>query len=319
VIAMRVEEIDAQTAPDDTLRDLYLVETEAGGGSLGVAPAPTYEQRVARYRNPGIATRHYWTAREEDEIAGFAALHSLGATLVTADVLVRPRFRRRGVGTRLFASLCSGARAAGVASFFGHYADDAGAAFARHVGARDDQREVKSVLRLRDVRLPEPALPAGIALRSWVGHIPEELAESFVRARNAMIDAPAPGTQAMVPWTVEQTVADNEAQIARGAPVHFTVAVEDGEVVALTGVRVGPAPCPYAATDDTATIPSARGRGLAYAVKLENLRRLHAERPDVELVGTMNAEHNVAMRAINTKLGFVPTVTLTTAVVTLSA
>jgi hypothetical protein len=31
----------------------------------------------------------------------------------------------------------------------------------------------------------------------------------------------------------------------------------------------------------------------------------------------MNAEHNHAMRAVNTKLGFVPTVTMTSAVVTL--
>ncbi|MDX6425446.1 MAG: hypothetical protein QOD52_851, partial [Gaiellaceae bacterium] len=42
-----------------------------------------------------------------------------------------------------------------------------------------------------------------------------------------------------------------------------------------------------------------------------------ADRPDVELVTTMNAEHNAAMRHINTSVGFVPTATLTTTVLTL--
>ena len=40
-------------------------------------------------------------------------------------------------------------------------------------------------------------------------------------------------------------------------------------------------------------------------MKLESLRRLRDERPDVESCRTMNAEHNVAMRAVNAKLGFV--------------
>jgi hypothetical protein len=38
----------------------------------------------------------------------------------------------------------------------------------------------------------------------------------------------------------------------------------------------------------------------------------------VEVVRTMNAEGNVAMRAVNTRLGFVPTAFLTTTVVALA-
>ena len=52
------------------------------------------------------------------------------------------------------------------------------------------------------------------------------------------------------------------------------------------------------------------------AVKVESLRRLRAERPEVETVSTMNAEQNAAMRHINVGLGFVTTSTLTTAVLT---
>jgi GNAT superfamily N-acetyltransferase len=313
----RVEEVDAQTAPEEVLRELYVVEAEAGAGTLGAAPAPTFEERRARYRNPGIGKHTYWLARVDGEVAGLSALHRFGG-FSSADVLVRPAFRRRRIGTLLFGCVVDGARAAGAPSFFGHHVDPVGAAFARHVGAKDDQRDVKSVLRLREADLPPPAVPDGIQLRSWTGHVPEDIVESFVQARNALADAPSPGTQVFPDWTVDTQRADDQAQIDREVPIHASAALERGEVVALTGIRVGRAPCRYAATDDTTTVPRARGRGLAYAVKLENLRRLREERPDVELVGTMNAEHNAAMRAVNTKLGFVPTITLTTAVVALS-
>jgi hypothetical protein len=49
---------------------------------------------------------------------------------------------------------------------------------------------------------------------------------------------------------------------------------------------------------------------------VESLRRLRVERPEVEIVTTMNAELNAAMRHINTQIGFVPTATLTTTVLT---
>jgi hypothetical protein len=96
-----------------------------------------------------------------------------------------------------------------------------------------------------------------------------------------------------------------------------TVALEGGAVVALTGVRVPAAPAPEALTDDTTTVGARRGRGLALAVKRENLRRLRELRPDVERVVTRNAEINAGIRAVNTRIGFVPLATLTTAVMCL--
>jgi hypothetical protein len=96
-----------------------------------------------------------------------------------------------------------------------------------------------------------------------------------------------------------------------------TVALDEtGEIGAFTDIRVTP-PSPDAGTDDTATVAWARGRGLAFAVKLESLRLLRAAYPEVERVSTMNAELNGAMRHINTAIGFVPTSILTTTVLTL--
>jgi hypothetical protein len=155
-------------------------------------------------------------------------------------------------------------------------------------------------------------------LRSWIGRCPEELVESYAAARQAMDDAPMPGGAEAELSTVAEVRRSEEAGIRRGREVRVTVALDPGGAVSsFTDVRLPAAPSKIANTDDTGTIASARGRGLARAVKLESLRRLRDERPDVELVTTLNAEDNAAMRHINTEVGFVPSATLTTTVLTL--
>ena len=311
-----IEEIDARNASEARLRALHLVESEADERTLG-APRPA-EEALASYRNPGTIERRYWLATEGGEPAAAAFLSEYGASLVIGHVLVRPRFRRRGLGRTLFETLTDAARAAGIKSFFGQHAAPAGAAFARAMGAVDDDRSILSVLDLRTAELPVPSLPAGVELRSWIGATPGELVESFVRARNAMRDAPVPGGLEMEPWTVELQRRDEDRFIGQGKPQHVTVALEHGDVVALTGIRVPEAPgVEIVFTDDTTTVPAARGRGLALAVKLESLRRLRGERPDVARVATQNAAHNEAMLAVNRRVGFVPVLTLTSAVVQL--
>lgn len=233
--------VDGETAPEELLRAVHLVEDEVDAVRGG--PRRTTEEAIASYRNPGTARRLRWLATNDDQPAGLAALSLYGGSLSIGYVLVRERFRRRGIGRTLFATLVEQARAEGIGAFFGEHATAAGAAFARSVGAVDDQRHVVSLLDLRRAELPEPQPPLGVELRSWAGAAPEELVASLVHARNAMADTPMPGALEPPTWTIERQRAD--------------------EVV------------------------------------------------------TRNAEHNTAMLAVNRKLGFVPTVTLTSAVVTL--
>ena len=172
------------------------------------------------------------------------------------------------------------------------------------------------LLDLRTALLPAPVVPVGWRLLSWVGPAPDELVESFAAARDAMNDAPAPAGVEGWTTTVEEVRRIEQTAAARGREIRVTVALDDhDEIGAFTDLRATPGD-PAAATDDTAVIASARGLGLARAVKVESLRRLRAERPEVETVSTMNAEHNGAMRHINTEIGFVPTTTLTTTVLT---
>jgi len=146
---------------------------------------------------------------------------------------------------------------------------------------------------------------AGYQVKSWIGPAPADLVESYAVARNAINDSPQANADENYPWTVEM-VRGAEAMLARrGRELRVTVALDTrGEVAAFTELRLSPMPGTVASTEDTATVASHRGRGLATWVKLESLRRLRAERPSVELVTTTNAAENVAILALNHRLGF---------------
>ena len=164
------------------------------------------------------------------------------------------------------------AREAGAPRFFGHHHDAAGASFARAARAVDDQRDIAAELQLRIAELPAPVLPAGWRFVSWRGAAPDELIESYARARDAIDDAPTPGEFALSPIDVAYVRAMEQTAAKRGREIWATTAVDDrGEVGAFTDVRVSAPQSPIAGTDDSATAPWARRQGLATAVKLESL------------------------------------------------
>ncbi|HEU5361922.1 MAG TPA: GNAT family N-acetyltransferase [Gaiellaceae bacterium] len=313
-MAPRVEEIDARTAPEAELAAIHRVDEACSWER----PFRTLAESVGQYRHWSDPVRRRWVARDGDDTVGTAVLMAPSPTFAAVHLVVHPDARRRGAGRALYEAVCAGAREEGIGTFFGHHWGDDGAAFARSAGAVDDQRDVASSLGLRDADLPEPTLPAGWRLLSWRGAAPAELVDSYARVRSAMEDAPTPGGLVYGALDADGVRALERTAAARGREPRVTVAIDEhGELGAFTDVRTSPAPSPVAGTDDTGTAPWARRQGLATAVKLESLRRLRAERPDVEVVRTMNAEGNTAMRAVNTRLGFVPTAFLTTTVITL--
>jgi ribosomal protein S18 acetylase RimI-like enzyme len=249
-------------------------------------------------------------------LVGAGSLSVYGPGFVYADLAVLSEYRRSGIGTTVLDLLRAAARDAGASSFFGHHWGKEGEAFAAHVGARDDHRDVRATLDLRTATLSEPVVPEGWRLMTWVGPAPEDLLESYARARDAINDAPMPEGSAPPTITAEDVRELEETAAKRGREVRATVAIDErDEVAGFTDLRVTPGDT-AASTDDTAVAAWARGRGIGRAVKVESLRRLRADHPQVETVTTMNAEHNASMRHINTSVGFVPTVILTTTVLT---
>ncbi len=305
---IRIEAVDASTASDDTLRTIVRIEETCVPQEWRAE-----DDAVAFMRHPpGGDQRLHWLAFDDDEPVGMMRLIvPAESQLLWSHLRVLPEHRRRGIGRALLAAARNVAAGRAIG---GHHQSADGAAFARAVGARDELRDVSSRLDLRAASLPEPKLPGGCTLRSWIGPAPDELVESFAVARNAVDDAPQPEGQTLAVWTVE-LVRDLEAAVERrGRELRVTVALAGDQVVAYTELRVSRPPSYWATTEETATVAEHRGKGLSQAVKTESLRLLRADRPDVEAVQTLNAEENAAMRAVNTKLGFVPVVTLTTAV-----
>lgn len=309
--APRVERVDARTAPDETLLTIHRIE-EACADALapGESWRPPADALAFMRHPPPDEPRPYWLAWLGDEAAGTVVLHIQGSSpLAYAEIRVRPEYRRNGVGRALLAAVETHG---GFAMLAGHYAGEEGRAFARAVGAREEQRDVRSVLDLHAAQLPELRVPEGYSLRSWIGAAPDELVESFAVARNAVGDAPHPEGEEPPPWTVDRVRELEEVVARRNHQIRVTVALAaDGRVVSYTEIRASEG---STRTEDTATVREHRGRGLALAVKTEALRALRADRPDVRFVPTFNAESNAAMRAVNAKLGFVPVATLTTVI-----
>jgi mycothiol synthase len=303
----RVEEIDARTATDDVLARFAELERVCSFELAPGEPPRTEAEVIAFIRHPPetVETFH-WLAGVEAGVSLW--MHGPAATF--ARVLVRPEHRRRGLGTRLVDAVRERCSERGVKTLFGEHATDAGAAFAARFGAVEGQRVVRSVLDLRN-ELPEPAVPAGYRLATWLVRVPDEHIASFARARAAMDDAPAPQGFEMPTESVERIRAIEDSLIVRNRELRVTVAMDEaGEVAAFTDLRVSPGSA-LVFTDDTGTVAAHRGRGLARAVKLESLRRVRTDHPDAAVVTTMNAEENVAMRHINASVGFKPTLTVT--------
>jgi mycothiol synthase len=311
---VRIREVDASTAPDEELLALHALEEACAPPGEPFRPP---ELSVAYYRHSTAKIRRHFLAEEDGRLLGVGVISIDGPGFAYVNLLVFPEHRRRGIGTALLEQLRAAARDAGAPSFFGHHWTEEGAAFATHVGAREDQRDVRAILDLRSADLPEAVVPAGWRLLTWIAAAPDELIDSYARARNAMDDAPTPGGVVFPTETAEDVRATEATAAKRGREVRVTVALDErNEVAAFTDVRASPGE-PAASTDDTAVAAWARGQGMGRAVKLESLRRLREDRPEVETVTTMNAELNAAMRHINTRVGFVPTSTLTTAVLML--
>jgi mycothiol synthase len=311
-VAVRVLEPSSPLDPE-----LYEVMARCRTEENPEEPPRTLSEAEALLRHPPEAEhRDNWIAEAGGRCVGFAQLGVMhDSPTGRVELLVHPDHRRRGHGTELLEAVLGQARAHGAKKLIGGHATEAGSRFAAAVGAKDDHREVRSLLRLplpEDLR-PEPIV--GYTLRSWVGATPEPLLKSYARARNAINDAPDSFDQEGIVWDVA-LVRDLEAAVERrDRDIRVTVALDaTGGVVAFTELRVSRASGALAGTEDTAVVAEHRRRGLARWVKLESLLQLQRDRPDVRVVGTMNAGKNDAMRGLNHALGFSPVAVYTTSV-----
>jgi GNAT superfamily N-acetyltransferase/predicted GNAT family acetyltransferase len=311
---MRVEEVDARAAPDATLARFAAVEHACWPETNPGEPLRSVDEAIAFFRHqPLTHTSCHWLAD-----GGYAGLYVHGPSAAFAHVLVEPAARRRGVGSALLAAVRDRCRELDVKALHTHHSTAGGAAFASRFGFSDGQRVVRSLLDLRVFEPPEARLPDRWTLVTWLGRVPDEHLEAVVVARAAMDDAPTPEEMEFPTWTAEQVRASEESLALRAREMRLTVALRhDGEIGAFSELRVSRGST-AAFTDDTGTTAPHRGQGLARAVKVESLRRLRADHPELEIVTTSNAEENSVMRHINESVGFRASVVDVTATLTLA-
>ncbi|WP_329015758.1 GNAT family N-acetyltransferase [Streptomyces sp. NBC_00690] len=236
--------------------------------------------------------------------------------LAELDIHVHPVDRRLGIGSQLLEATVARAKEEHRRSVVAQA--DAGSPGDAFLAARGFRR----VLTLTFARLPLPHVDCdalagqleeprpGYRLLSWLGSVPDELAEDFAASRSAMDDMPMDGTDyGTVAWDADRVRAAAGVIGERGDLLR-TVAVVDevsNRIVGFTELVVPGDGRGDAQHYGTGVLPEHRGRGLGRWMKAESIRQARADHPGLGGLLTDTAESNTPMRRINDALGYAPT------------
>ena len=216
------------------------------------------EAAVLRLRRPHPTTRHVLVS-ENEQLVGYAQLES-GIEWSAGQLVVSPEHRRRGVGTLLLQRLIMESNSPLRVWAMGD--SPAGRALAAAAGMAA-QRELLIMERRLDEDLPEPVVPPGVEIRTFV---PGQDEQEWLRVNaaafahhpeQALIDGDDLADRMAEPWFDPKgffVATINDTMVG----FHWTKQHQDqlGEVYVL-GIE-----------------PSAAGRGLGKALLLTGLRSL---------------------------------------------
>jgi mycothiol synthase len=211
-------------------------------------------------------------ARAGGALAGYAHLDLTDVVAgASAELVVHPAFRRRGIGQALVGQLL-GLTHDGRLRLWAHGSHPAAGALAERLGFRRG-RALWQMRRSLYAPIPAPSLPEGVTVRTFV---PGEDEQAWVELNNAAFaEHPEQGE-----WTVEDLkVRENEPWFD---PSGFFLAERGGELVAFhwTKVHGGHAPEhdhePMGEVYVVGVAPSAQRLGLGPAMTLLGLRYLRS-------------------------------------------
>lgn len=327
--ALEIVELDPfDAAAFDAWHRVYEEAEDAAGPGIA-SPwrleemRPLLQERSTRQRMLG------WSGLVAGEVVtvGWVRMPLLdNRELAEVSVHTAPEHRRRGHGSRMLAHVEAFVRAQGRTILVGEsvwaYAGGASGAgqpgpeFAAARGYALALGDVKRVLALPvpeqvldDLAREAAARHSGYRLRSWSGPVPDDLLVGWARLTSSL-SAEAPMGE--LEWEAETpdpaVVREREALAAQqGRTKYNTVALDAaGAVVAYSDLATTVHEPGKAYQWGTLVDPAARGHRLGLAVKVANLRLLQAERPDITLLTTYNAEVNARMVGVNERLGFTP-------------
>lgn len=287
-------------------------------------PPPCPLGHSTRFSWPGSEHRA-WVVSEGADVVGAAHMtlprhDNLGHGF--AHVLIGPRHRRRGLGSRLLDHVTTQARAAGrtrlaLGADCPLDGSSPGAEFLRASGARLAMVEMRRRLdlppadaqRLRDLTGTAREAGRGYRLVQWTGPTPakwlDELAALIARMST---DAPM-GDLTMEPqhWDADRVRERDAVAVRNGVlPVVTAAQAKDGHLVAFTEASSCVVRDGFASQGDTLVAPVHRGHRLGLWIKLANLELLLREHPEIRAIDTFNADENRWMIAVNELMGFRP-------------
>jgi GNAT superfamily N-acetyltransferase len=229
---------------------------------------------------------------------------------------VHPHHRRRGYGDQLLGFLLDRARAEGRTSVgFNGWDAEAPRAFAARHDFEQKSVEVNRRQHLARVdragleRLHAESLAhaAAYELVRRTGPTPAGELAALGELTAAINDAPTDGLDIEDEvFPPERIAAYETAQQARGMLVHRLLARhrETGELAGQTVVVVEEEHPDRGHQHDTSVVRAHRGHRLGALLKLDMLRWLADEQPQLQTIDTWNAESNGHMIGVNEALGY---------------
>lgn len=311
---MEYQIFDADQATDADWREAYefsLLRFTADWP--GMTPA-TFEAFVDRRRTAhvGTAPETLWLAREDGELVALGHYELFLAEnpqLAIINIGVHPERRGAGIGTAFFRELLAQVRRDGRTRVLGPNVQAGRAeAWAARMGLASGLRFLLQRIDLTEVdpTLWDVPVPAGYRLETWTDAAPEEILESFARARHAIEDAVSGDLTWDEPdWTPER-VRQVESQLRdRGMESRVVVAVHEdsGEVAGVTELSFRLTQPERGHQGDTSVVREHRGHGLGRAMKAAMLRRVAVELPQLAEISTQTADVQ-HMARINTEIGY---------------
>ncbi|MEA2611251.1 MAG: hypothetical protein QOG32_977 [Chloroflexota bacterium] len=220
-----------------------------------------------------------------------------------AEIAVLPEARRQGIGAELLASVRETARAAGKTTLHvpASEARPEGLDFLLHRGFTELERSKSVRLDVRDLVPPPVAPPVGVRLVTLADR-PDLVPELHAIAVETLPDIP--GDEPMAAGDLEEFRARDIDRPGMPSEAIFIALDEAGEVLGYASVILAPSRPTVAYHDMTAVRPAARGRGIAGALKRATVD--WAVGAGLEALEADNDEANLAMRAINRRLGYQP-------------
>lgn len=279
-------------------------------------PVPTLDHVHGDLTVARLGSHHLrWMATDGDEATGVASLRLFDGPdrghLGQFTIDVRPRHRRRGIGSLLLETIARAAREEKRRCVVVEASSDTpGVAFLEARGFTCVLSLSLLLLSVHDVDGIEEIVHAahpGYRLTRWLGVVPNELAETFAIAKSAMGDMPTSDMDyGTTTWDTDRVRDMAEVVEKRGDTLLTVAALHGDRIAGFTELVIPVGDGTRAIQYDTAVVPERRGNGLGLWVKAAMLEWLRAEWPAVAEIETDNAEDNEHMLAVNERLGFRP-------------